>query len=194
MCFLSYSKRLEVLKLYSLQRRGGRYGIIYVWKIIEGLVPNLSDPITCSFSDRMGRACVVCHSSAGRLATLEYNSCRWRSIRMFNRLPEVIRMPSSCSVVGFKSKLDSYLRNIVDLPYQPGFNNSLDGGNCLHGGHYVDDLAKQSNSSGVYPVSTNQGVMWCVAAAKETICASLCGCYRNSCTTYNEIHTCWNIQ
>ena len=35
MCFLSYSKRLEVLKLYSLQRRRERYGIIYVWKIIE---------------------------------------------------------------------------------------------------------------------------------------------------------------
>ena len=46
MCFLSYSKRLEVLKLYSLQRRRERYGIIYVWKMIEGLVPNLSDPIT----------------------------------------------------------------------------------------------------------------------------------------------------
>ena len=41
----SYSKRLEVLKLYSLQRRREKYGIIYVWKIIEGLVPNLSDPI-----------------------------------------------------------------------------------------------------------------------------------------------------
>ena len=101
MCFLSYSKRLEVLKLYSLQRRRERYDIIYVWKIIEGLVPNLSD--------RKGRACVVCHSGAGRLGTLKYNSFRWRSIRMFNRLPKSICMLSSCSVVGFKSKLDSYL-------------------------------------------------------------------------------------
>ena len=50
-------------------------------------------------------------------------------------------MLSSCSVVGFKSKLDSYLRNIVDLPCRPGFNNSLDGADCLHGGHYADDLA-----------------------------------------------------
>ena len=69
---------------------------------------------------------------------------------MFNRLPKSIRMLSSCSVVGFKSKLDSYLRNIVDLPCRPGFNNSLDGGDCLHGGHYADgpggqlDAAKQS--------------------------------------------------
>ena len=64
-CFLSYTKRLEVLKLYSLQGRGDRYGIIYGWKIIEGLVPYLSDPITCSFSDRRERACVVYHSGAG---------------------------------------------------------------------------------------------------------------------------------
>ena len=80
---------------------------------------------------------VVCYSGGAVLS----NFYRWRSIRMFNRLPKAIRMLSSCSVVGFKSKLDSYLRNIVDLPCRPGFNNSLDGGDCLHGGHYADDLA-----------------------------------------------------
>ena len=82
-----------------------------MWKIVEGLVPNLSD--------RRGRTCIVCHSGAGRLDTLKYNSFKWLSIRMFNRLPKSIRM-LSCSVVGFKSQLDSYLRNIVDLPCQPG--------------------------------------------------------------------------
>ena len=75
------------------------------------------------------------------LVTLKYNSFRWRSIRMFNRLPNAIRMLSSCSVVGFKSQLDSYLRNIVDIPCRPGFNNSLDDGDFVHGGHYADDLA-----------------------------------------------------
>ena len=62
---------------------------------------------------------------------------------MFNRLPNAIRMLSSCSVVGFKSnsKLDSHLRNIVDLPCWPGINNSLDGVDCVHGGHDADDLA-----------------------------------------------------
>ena len=29
----------------------------------------------------------------------------------------------------------------MDLPGRPGFNNSLDGEDCLHGGHYADDLA-----------------------------------------------------
>ena len=75
------------------------------------------------------------------MGTLKYNSFRWQSIRMFNRLPTAIGILSSCSVVGFKSQLDSYLRNIVDLPFQTGFDNSLDGGECLHGGHYTDDIA-----------------------------------------------------
>ena len=95
---------------------GDIYGIIYMWKIVEGLVPNLSDPITSSFSDRRGRTCIVCHSGADRLGTLKCNSFRWRSIRRFNRLQNGIRIMSSCSVVGFKSQLDSYLGNIVDLP------------------------------------------------------------------------------
>ena len=60
---------------------------------------------------------------------------------MFNRLPKAICMLPSCSVVGFRSQPDSYPRNIVDLPCQHGFSNSLDGGDCLHDGHYVDDLA-----------------------------------------------------
>ena len=33
-----------------------------------------------------------------------------------------------------EEELDSSLRNIVNLPCQAGFNNSLDGGDCLHGG------------------------------------------------------------
>ena len=60
---------------------------------------------------------------------------------MFNRLPKAIRMLSSSSVVGIKSQLDSFLRNIVDLPCRLGFKNSLEGEDCLHGGHYADDIA-----------------------------------------------------
>ena len=47
---------------------------------------------------------------------------------MLNRLPKYIRTLSYCSVVGLKSQLDSYLRNIVDLPCRPRFTNSLDDG------------------------------------------------------------------
>ena len=136
-----YDERLKLLNLYSVQRRRDRYQIIYLWKIIEGLVPNLSAPITCTYSERRGRSCVVSHVNMGRLGTLSYNSFRWRSIRMFNKLPKYVRIVSSCSIDEFKSQLDKHLRSIVDLPCRSGFNNSLDGGDCLDGCHYADDLA-----------------------------------------------------
>ena len=60
---------------------------------------------------------------------------------MFNGLPKCIHMLYSCSVNRFKPELDSYLTNLVDLPWHPGFNNSLAGGECLHGGDYADDQA-----------------------------------------------------
>ena len=110
-------------------------------KNVEGLVSNLSDPISCSFCYRMARTYVVYHAGACRLGSLTYNSFRWRSIRMFNRFNKSIRTLSSCSVVGFMSQLDSYMSIIVYLTCRPGFNNSLGGMDRLHGDHYSDDLA-----------------------------------------------------
>ena len=43
---------------------------------------------------------------------------------------------------------------MVDLPCQPGFNNSLDGGHCIYGGHYADDLAAKQTE--VYPEVSNK--------------------------------------
>ena len=52
-----------------------------------------------------------------------------------------ICMLSSCSVVGFKSQHDSIVSSEhCGFSLRPGFNNSLDGGYCLNGGHYTDDL------------------------------------------------------
>ena len=84
---MPYQERLKSVGLYSLQRRRERYCIIYIWKIIESLAPNLSNPITCTFSGRRGRSCVISHVVGG-VGTLAYNSFRWRSIRLFNSLPK----------------------------------------------------------------------------------------------------------
>ena len=110
-------------------------------KIIEDLVPNFSKPIVCTHSERRGRYCVVSHVNIGRYGTLAYNSFRWHAIRLFNSLPKFIRCTTSCSVYGFKHTLDSYLMNIVDHPCVPGFNNSLDGGDCIKWRTLCDDLA-----------------------------------------------------
>ena len=132
---LEYSERLVFLKLCSLQRRRGRYCIIYIWKIIEGLVPNFSKPIVCSYSERRGRSCIISHE------IFAYNSFRWRAIRLFNAMPQYIRCISSCSVVSLKNKLDCYLKNIIDLPGRPGFSNSLDPGDILQWWTPREDLA-----------------------------------------------------
>ena len=113
---MSYEERLKHLNLYSIQRRRDRYQIIYLWKIIEKFVSNLSAPITYTYSERRGRSCAVLHVNVGQLGTLCYNGFRWRAIRRFNKLLKHIRMISSCSVDKFKSQLDKLLINISDLP------------------------------------------------------------------------------
>ena len=142
---LPYTKRLKMLNLNSLHRRRERYCIIYLWKILESLVPNFSDTIVCSFSDRRGRSCIVSHVNPGRQGTLAFNSFRWRSIRIFNRLPihsvYRIRNISACSIDRFKSQLDRYLRTIPYLPSQPGHNNSLDGRDGIQRWTLRDGLA-----------------------------------------------------
>ena len=127
---MPYHERLNSLGLYSLQRIREWYCIIYIWKIIEGLAPHFSNPITSTFSGRRGRSCVISHVNVGLVGTLSYNSFRWRSIRLFNSLPMHLRSISSCSVLRFKTQLDIFLGSVEDLPCLPGFNNSLDGGDC----------------------------------------------------------------
>ena len=39
---MPYHERLKSLGLYPLQLRRERYCMIYIWKIIEGLAPNLN--------------------------------------------------------------------------------------------------------------------------------------------------------
>ena len=141
MAGLSYTERLAVLKLYSLQRRRERYIVIYVWKILEGLVPNLYPPICSKTSDRRGRTCISSHINVGQLGTLEYNSFIWCAIRLFNQLPLFVRNTAVCSIHSFRKQMDSYLSKVPDSPCLPGFNNSLDHGDCLRWRTPRDGLA-----------------------------------------------------
>ena len=39
---MNYWKQLKSINMYSLQRRREQYRIIYVWSILEGIVPNFN--------------------------------------------------------------------------------------------------------------------------------------------------------
>ena len=56
------TKKLKILHINSNPKnKKERYCIVYLRKILEGLVPNFSDPIDCSFSDRRDKSCIVSH-------------------------------------------------------------------------------------------------------------------------------------
>ena len=74
---LSYPERLRALKLCSLQRRRDRYIIIYMWKIVEKVVPNLNTPITWKLFERRGRLCDVLSVLSGAERTKCYHSFKW---------------------------------------------------------------------------------------------------------------------
>ena len=76
--------------IYLLQRRRDRYTAIYVWKIMEEIVPNLSPPMCMNVSERRGRLCVLKSVERGHIGTLAHSSFRWRGARIFNALPLVL--------------------------------------------------------------------------------------------------------
>ena len=79
------------------------------------------------------------HINVGHLGILEYNSFRGCAISLFNQLPLFLRNVPVCSVHSFKSFFN--LSTVPDFPCQPGFNNSLDNGDCLRWRTPRDGLA-----------------------------------------------------
>ena len=124
---LSYWEQLRYLRLYSLERRRERYIAIYTWKILEELVPNLSESasaISSKWHERRGRECNVPSvrtSAPQRIQTIRRASFGIRGPRLFNSLPKHIRNLRGISVNQFKAHLDRYLATIPDEPLIPGY-------------------------------------------------------------------------
>jgi hypothetical protein len=123
---LDYWERLQVLNLYSLERRRERYMIIYTWKIVEKLVPNLeSDPITIKNQQdhRRGRWLEIptLKTRQGTVSTIKEKSLAVRGPRLFNCLRKDIRNLTGISPVKFKKELDKYLQTVFDEPRVSGY-------------------------------------------------------------------------
>lgn len=122
---LNYWERLSALGLYSLQRRRERYAILYIWKIMRGLVSN---DIGISFYDqpRLGRLCTVdrVHPRAlTRVKTLKTNAFATRGPTLFNALPITLRAKTDVSLETFKATLDRFLRTLPDEPPMPQYHS-----------------------------------------------------------------------
>ena len=123
---LSYWDQLQQLGLYSLERRRERYIATYEWKILEGIVPNISDDhgISAQKHPRRGRECrvpKVSTSAPSRIQTIRFSSFAVKGPRIFNSLPKHLRNFTGGTVDNFKHRLDVYLQNIPDEPLIPGY-------------------------------------------------------------------------
>ena len=136
---LPYWEQLKELGLYSQERRRERYTIIYIWRILEGQVPNISAEGSRGFvgenishrlnceNSRLGRRCAIpplLTSCSPHIQKLREASISVRGPRLFNSLPKHLRDMRDCSKDAFKSALDKYLRTIPDEPQIQGYTAS----------------------------------------------------------------------
>ena len=121
----NYWERLHFFKLFSLQRRRERYRILYVWKILENIVPNVGDNgIKSRTSIRHGRFCVVpkpASTASAAVKGLREGSFTVHAAQLFNSLPASLRNLKDVDLQTFKRKLDKFLRTIADEPQSPGY-------------------------------------------------------------------------
>ena len=124
-----YWDRLNSLHLYSLERRRERYRIIYAWKILEGIVPNLSsdeNQVRSVTTLRYGRRCIVppmSRATSQRVRSLREGSFSVQAANLFNVLPQSIRNMSDVALPVFKQKLDEFLSTIPDEPLCHGYTD-----------------------------------------------------------------------
>ena len=128
MKLLNYWDRLKKLKMYSQQRRRDRYRAIYIWKVIENLVPDPTNSELQSYlSERTGRKCkrrALPSRAPEKVKSLLTASLSYEGPRIFNSLPKHTRNLSGCSVEKFKASLDKFLTILPDEPPVPGYTAS----------------------------------------------------------------------
>ena len=133
----NYWQRLKTYHLYSLERRRERYRIIYVWKILEGSVPNLSgqSKITHRTSFRHGRVCCIPAVASGaknRLQRLREGSFCVNGPLLFNALPSYLQNMTGVTHLDFKKELDTFLGTVADEPLVRGYTAQRKAeSNCL---------------------------------------------------------------
>ena len=139
---VNYWERLRKLGLYSLERRRERYAIIYTWKVVNSLVPNISegeDRIRTHVHIRRGKLCLILRRSGRTLQsvqTMREHSLAVLGPRLYNELGPELREYGG-KLEGFKSRLDRFLSSVPDRPAMPKYVQSAAGNSLL------DQLAQQ---------------------------------------------------
>ena len=132
---LNYWERLVSLRLYSVQRRRERYIIMYVFKILHGIVPNCG--ISFHENPRTGIRAIVPKLKPGlssHLKNLKCNSFNHVAPMLYNILPVDMRRMYTTNdpLVTFKFDLDTMLSTIPDEPTVSGLTRNAKTNSLLH--------------------------------------------------------------
>ncbi len=120
---LDYWERLSALGMSSQERSFERYKIIYIWKILEGKVPNFG--LEYYEATRHGRMCRIPKINtrcSQAIQTLRESSLSVHGPRLFNCLPSALRDQTGCEVDSFKRAINKLLSSIPDQPRLPGYS------------------------------------------------------------------------
>ena len=132
---LNYWERLSALNLYSLERRRERYLVIYVWKMIRGLVTNEYEGreiIQTYINSRRGLYCRIPElaRASSAIQTMKENSFLVTGPKLFNCMPKNIRDHQG-SLSSFKRQLDKFLKEIPDKPSLPHYYQEAAGNSVI---------------------------------------------------------------
>jgi len=135
-----YWERLELLKIYSVERRRERYTILYTWKVIHNLYPNPGLSANILFpgahvghpaqgidlhglNERTGIT-VIHHQQTTQSTAIKSRSVLNKCCDLYNTLPASLRRPieqgAEPKLLEFKMQLDRWLATIPDQPTIPG--------------------------------------------------------------------------
>ena len=117
---LNYWQRLDYLNLYSLQRRRERYRILYMWKILRGIVPNHQNLVFRN-SPRRGPYVERPLGKSGlkSINSTIFHSCTSTAAALFNATPKIVK--EQLTLEAAKKELDNFLTNIPDNPPIKGY-------------------------------------------------------------------------
>ena len=123
---LNYWERLHELKLYSPQSLCERYISIFIWKIIQHMVPNIDGTMGHKIKTRKrrrhGTQCVIQYTTNRNPAeSLQENAITVFGPRLYNSLPKYLRGIESVKTEKFKFELDKFLELIPDEPKMPNY-------------------------------------------------------------------------
>ena len=165
---LPYCIRLKEMKLSSIQRRHEHYKILYIYKIKEGLVPNLpSHPLkqenfALQFhqNSRTGIRCSLPHPKLYHNPAVIQRSSSFAltASDLWNCLPSCISTITKEPVHIFKRRLDNFLDILPDEPRcnaSGQFNDPNIGRNSNSICHLVTNCNVRSNINAFNNKSTN---------------------------------------